>query len=58
MRLSVCKIKSVQSLLGRKTSLSAFLIQTLFIDVANVVCKGQNACAPVTLKIMYRCSVK
>ena len=32
------------------------ICKNLFIDVANVVCTGQNAYAPVTLKIMYRCS--
>ena len=33
MGLSVCKINSKRCLLGRKTSLSAF-VQNLFIDVA------------------------
>ena len=54
MPLSVCKIKSTRCLLGRKTSLCA-VVKNLFIDVANVVCTGQKAYAPITLKIMYRC---
>ena len=38
-----------QYLLGCKTSLCAF-VKNLFIEVANVVCTGQNAYPPVTLK--------
>ena len=26
----------------------------MFIDIANVVCTGQNAYVPITLKMMYR----
>ena len=50
MQLSVWKIKSKRCSLGRKTSYCAF-VKNLFIDVANVVFTGQNAYAPVTLKI-------
>ena len=55
MRLSVCKVKSWRCLLGRKSSNCAF-VKSMFIGVANIVSSGQNAFAPVTLNIMYRCS--
>ena len=54
VQLSVCKIKSKRCSLGCKSSEYAFS-QNLFVEVANVVCTGQNANAPLLLKIINRC---